>query len=290
MTTQPLRPQSAPVPLPHIVGGFSTVLADPPWRFSNRTGKVAPEHRRLDRYSTMALNDIMALDVASVLALNAHLYLWVPNALLPDGLGVMKAWGFRYVSNIVWAKRRKDGGPDGRGVGFYFRNVTELLLFGVRGSMRTLPPGRSQVNMIETRKREHSRKPDEQYDLIEACSPGAYLELFARHPRPGWTAWGDEASVDVTPRGVAHKGYEGGAILPPLLPNEHLSQSRINAMGDELRVLYQSGRSVRQLAEDTGYSIQRIRTLLLAAETSMRPRGRGCAPGTTADLFQEAAK
>jgi N6-adenosine-specific RNA methylase IME4 len=286
MTTKPLRPQSKPPALPRTVGGFSTVLADPPWRFSNRTGKVAPEHRRLDRYSTMSLDDIMALDVKSILAPNAHLYLWIPNALLPGGMEVMKAWGFRYVSNIVWAKRRKDGGPDGRGVGFYFRNVTELLLFGVHGSMRTLSPGRSQVNMIETRKREHSRKPDEQYDLIEACSPGAYLELFARHARPGWTAWGDEAADDVAPRGVVHKGYEGGAILPPLLPNEHLSRDRINAMGDKLRALYQSGRSVRQLAEDTGYSIQRIRTLLQAAETSMRPRGRTTV--TTADLFQAA--
>lgn len=288
MTAKPLRPQFSPPALPHTIGGFSTILADPPWRFANRTGKVAPEHRRLDRYSTMSLDDIMALEVKGILAPAAHLYLWVPNALLPDGLEVMKAWGFRYVSNIVWAKRRKDGGPDGRGVGFYFRNVTELLLFGVHGSMRTLAPGRSQVNMIETRKREHSRKPDEQYELIEACSPGAYLELFARHARPGWTAWGDEAAQDVAPRGRVYKGYEGGAILPPLLPNERLSQDRVNALGDKLRGLYQSGRSVRQLAEDTGYSIQRVRSLLQAAETSMRPRGRGgIAP---ADLFQAAER
>ncbi len=263
------------------------MLADPPWRFSNRTGKVAPEHRRLDRYSTMSLDSIQALDVESVLAPNAHLYLWVPNALLPDGLAVMQAWGFRYVSNIVWAKRRKDGGPDGRGVGFYFRNVTELLLFGVHGSMRTLAPGRSQVNMIETRKREHSRKPDEQYELIEACSPGAYLELFARYPRAGWTSWGDESAQGIVPRGTAHKGYGGGAILPPLRPNEHLSGARIDALGKKLRGLYQSGRSVRQLADDTGYSIQRVRSLLQAAETSMRPRGRSSTV-TTPDLFKSA--
>src|ERR1700724_604110 len=174
-------------------GPFATVLADPPWRFTNRTGKVAPEHRRLDRYGTMTFADICALPVAAVAAPHSHLYLWVPNALLPAGLQVIAAWGYRYVSNIVWAKRRKDGGPDGRGVGFYFRNVTELVLFGVRGSMRTLPPGRRQVNMSETRKREHSRKPDEAYELIEACSPVPYLELFARYPRPGWSAWGDEA-------------------------------------------------------------------------------------------------
>ena len=189
----PLREVQPPPPLPTVEGGFQTVLADPPWRFANRTGKVAPEHRRLDRYSTMELDDICALPVDDVTAKNAHLYLWVPNALLPEGLKVMEAWGFRYVSNIVWAKRRKDGGPDGRGVGFYFRNVTELLLFGVKGSMRTLAPARSQVNMIETRKREHSRKPDEQYPLIEACSPGPYLEMFARRARFGWDYWGDQS-------------------------------------------------------------------------------------------------
>ena len=280
--------QESIAPLPRITGGFSTVLADPPWRFTNRTGKVAPEHKRLDRYSTMSLEDIKAMPVADVLASNAHLYLWVPNALLPEGLDVMKSWGFRYVSNIVWAKRRKDGGPDGRGVGFYFRNVTELLLFGVRGSMRTLAPGRSQVNMIETRKREHSRKPDEQYDLIEACSPGAYLELFARYPRQGWTVWGNEAAEGVIPRGVTHKGYEGGAILPPLLPNEHISAERAVALGRQLRAEYQRGASVRQLASDTGYSIQRIRSLLEMADTPMRPRGRASVNNSTGDLFQTA--
>ncbi len=197
-------------PLPRVEGGFRTVLADPPWRFRNRTGKVAPEHRRLDRYDTMTLDEVCALPVADRVADDAHLYLWVPNALLPEGLRVMEAWGFRYVTNLVWAKRRRDGGPDGRGVGFYFRNVTELILFGVRGTLRTLPPARRQVNMIESRKREHSRKPDEQYALIEACSPGPYLELFARYPRPGWASWG--AEVGRVPRGRRYAGYGGGEI------------------------------------------------------------------------------
>ena len=172
---------------------FGTSLADPPWRFANRTGKIAPEHRRLSRYSTMTLEDIMAMPVTEIAAPTAHLYLWCPNALLPDGLAVMNAWGFTYKTNIVWHKIRKDGGSDGRGVGFYFRNVTELILFGVRGkNARTLQPGRTQVNLLATRKREHSRKPDEQYGLIEACSTGPYIELFARNMQPGWTAWGDE--------------------------------------------------------------------------------------------------
>jgi N6-adenosine-specific RNA methylase IME4 len=173
---------------------FQTILADPPWQFINRTGKVAPEHRRLNRYGTMSLPEICALPVAEITAEPAHLYLWVPNALLPDGLEVMKAWGFSYKSNIVWHKLRKDGKSDGRGVGFYFRNVTELLLFGVRGkNARTLRPGRTQVNYLGTRKREHSRKPDEQYGLIEPCSRGPFLEMFARGSRPGWTTWGNQS-------------------------------------------------------------------------------------------------
>ncbi len=179
---------------------FATILADPPWRFINRTGKVAPEHGRLSRYGTMDLDDIAALPVAAIAAPTAHLYLWVPNALLPDGLLVMERWGFAYKSNIVWHKLRRDGGSDGRGVGFYFRNVTELLLFGVRGkNARTLPPGRRQVNYIGTRKREHSRKPDEQYPLIEACSAAPRLEMFARGLRPGWAAWGNQADESYQP-------------------------------------------------------------------------------------------
>jgi len=179
---------------------FATVLADPPWQFINRTGKVAPEHRRLNRYGTMKLDEICALPVERALAPTAHLYLWVPNALLPDGLQVLSAWGFQYKSNIIWHKLRKDGGSDGRGVGFYFRNVTEILLFGVRGkNARTLEQGRTQVNYMGTRKREHSRKPDEQYDLIEGCSPGPRLEIFSRGARKGWTVWGNQADDSYEP-------------------------------------------------------------------------------------------
>jgi N6-adenosine-specific RNA methylase IME4 len=173
---------------------FGTILADPPWQFQNRTGKIAPEHHRLSRYSTLTLEVICSLPVSGFAAETAHLYLWVPNALVPAGLKVMEAWGFEYKSNIVWHKVRKDGGSDGRGVGFYFRNVTELLLFGVRGkAARTLDPGRRQINMIESRKREHSRKPDEQYEIFEKCSPGPRIELFARSGRDGWTAWGNQS-------------------------------------------------------------------------------------------------
>jgi len=192
-----------------VDGQFGTILIDPPWRFQNRTGKMAPEHRRLHRYRTMTFEAIAALPVGSLAANKSHLYLWCPNALLPEALQIMNAWGFKYKTNLVWYKIRKDGGPDGRGVGFYYRNVTELLLLGVKGHLRTSAPARSQVNIVNTRKQEHSRKPEEFLRIIERCSPGPHLELFAREKVPGWTQWGDELATYHETRRV-HKGYEGG--------------------------------------------------------------------------------
>ncbi|PZX19616.1 N6-adenosine-specific RNA methylase IME4 [Palleronia aestuarii] len=193
---------------------YGTILADPPWQFQNRTGKMAPEHRRLSRYPTMKLDEICALPVDAATAERAHLYLWVPNALLPEGLKVMERWGFTYKSNVIWYKIRKDGGPDRRGVGFYFRNVTEILLFGVRGKdVRTMPPARSQENILSTQKREHSRKPDEQYDLIERCSWGPYLEMFARGPRSGWDVWGNQAE-SYTPTWKTYANHSQANVIP----------------------------------------------------------------------------
>ena len=196
---------------------FATVLADPPWRFLNRTGKVAPEHRRLSRYLTMTVDEIASLPVSDIVTDPAHLYLWVPNALLPEGIHVMKSWGFEYKTNIIWHKIRKDGGPDGRGVGFYFRNVTEMMLFGVRGkNARTLPPGRSQVNFIAARKREHSRKPDEQYGIIESCSRAPYLELFSRGVRENWACWGLEAADAYFPKWKTYANHSQSDPFPSL--------------------------------------------------------------------------
>jgi len=195
-----------------VEGIFGTILADPPWRFTNRTGKIAPEHRRLTRYATLSIREIKVLPVSNVAAEQSHLYLWVPNALLSWGLEVLNAWGFEYKTNLIWHKIRKDGGPDGRGVGFYFRNTTEMVLFGVKGKMRTLDPGRSQVNIIRERKREHSKKPDKLYQIIEACSPGPYLELFARGTRRNWTQWGNEVE-DYEPSWPTYKNHSM-AITP----------------------------------------------------------------------------
>lgn len=196
---------------------FSTILADPPWQFQNRTGKMAPEHKRLSRYSTLKLEEIINIPVVDAITETAHLYLWVPNALLAEGLQVMKGWGFKYKTNLIWYKVRKDGGPDRRGVGFYFRNVTEIILFGIRGkNARTLQPGRTQENIIVQRKREHSRKPDEQYNLIEACSNPPFLEMFARGSRDNWYCWGNQ-SEDYYPEWDTYKNHsQNGKIKKPL--------------------------------------------------------------------------
>jgi N6-adenosine-specific RNA methylase IME4 len=198
---------------------FGAILIDPPWRFANRTGKMAPEHRRLHRYPTMSFDDIAALPVGELALPKSHLYLWCPNALLLEGLQIMKGWGFTYKTNIVWYKTRKDGGPDGRGVGFYFRNVTELLLFGTRGNLRTLRPGRRQVNIMVSRKQEHSWKPSETYSIIEACSPGPYVELFARQQRPKWTSWGDQADTYEAKRPVVTT-YNGHVVRKKTPPDQ----------------------------------------------------------------------
>ena len=210
-------------PLFGLTGTFGAILIDPPWRFQNRTGKMAPEHKRLHRYPTMSFEEIALLPVAKYARKPSHLYLWCPNALLREALEIMREWGFTYKTNIVWYKIRKDGGPDGRGVGFYFRNVTEMLLFGVRGSLRTLKPGRTQVNILSTRKQEHSRKPQEVYGIIERCSPGPYLELFARERVKGWTQWGDQVDTYAPPDYPPYNGHTrrlDRSIQTPSRPRE----------------------------------------------------------------------
>lgn len=216
---------------------FGTILADPPWRFLNRTGKIAPEHKRLSRYDTLTCDEIAGLPVSEVVASQAHCYLWVPNALVSEGLRVLETWGFTYKTMLVWHKVRKDGGSDGRGVGFYFRNVTEPVLFGTRGRLRTNWPARKQVNLIATQKREHSRKPDQLYPVIEACSPGPFLELFARYPQRGWKVWGDEASADIVPRGRAYRAYGGGTNGSALIAPAGLTVPHKNGLVQQPRLL-----------------------------------------------------
>ena len=153
---------------------YDTILADPPWQWSNRTGKMAPEYRHLSRYPTLMLQAINAIPLVAVAVAQSRFYLWMPNALLRERLEVIEAWGFQYKTNLIWHKIRKDGGPDGRGVGFYFRNTTEMVFFGVRRQLRPLTSRRTHINVIKTQQRGHSHSPNELYAIIEARSPGPF--------------------------------------------------------------------------------------------------------------------
>lgn len=170
---------------------YSTILADPPWRElgGGKIKRGADKH-----YSVMRTEDIMALDVEKHSASNSHLYLWVTNSHLPDGLRVMAAWGFRYITTITWAKDRM-------GLGQYYRGQTEHVLFGVRGNIpyRVLSDGKRAQGrtLLMAKRKSHSEKPEEVRVMIERVSPGPYLELFARKQTPGWHTWGKEIFKDV---------------------------------------------------------------------------------------------
>ena len=139
----------------------------------------------------MKLQDIKDMKVNKMCEDNAHLYLWCPNGLLQEGLDVMKSWGFNFKTVITWVKHRSI-------FGYYFKGQSEQLLFGVKGKLP--PQDRCQVTIINGRIREHSRKPDEQYEIIEKVSPNPRLELFARNKRKGWDVQGDEVSKFSSPK------------------------------------------------------------------------------------------
>lgn len=162
---------------------YQTVVLDPPWDWGDE-GDMDQLGRARPTYSTMPLEEIAALPVSEMAAPNSHLYLWITNRSLPKGFGLLEAWGFRYVTTLTWVKPTF-------GMGNYFRGSTEHVLFGVQGSLSLL---RKDIgtHFFAERTGEHSTKPPEFYALVETCSPGPWLELFARHPRPGWVTWGAE--------------------------------------------------------------------------------------------------
>jgi len=169
---------------------FKTIYADPPWPFDDL---LDPTRRK--PYQTMTLEAIENLSVSSLVEQNAHLYLWTPNVFLKEALEVMEAWDFVYRLPLIWVKTTETGKVF-FGLGHYFRNSTELLLFGVRGKMRTLT--RNTRNVVFAKREEpHSKKPEIFYKLIEANSPEPRLELFARQKRRGWKAWGNEIDSDI---------------------------------------------------------------------------------------------
>ena len=174
-------------------GGFATILVDPPW----------PAQGGEKHYRTMSLVRIKALPVGTLAARDAHLWLWTTNALLPRAYEVAEAWGFTVRSPLTWVKFRL-----GLGGRYQLRNATEQLLFCTRGKA---PLGsRSQPTWFNAPVQEHSRKPAEQFAIIERVSPGPYLELFARR-RPEsnqpWAVWGDQVASDIRIPGFAVPRY-----------------------------------------------------------------------------------
>ena len=170
-------------PCPPAQKRYRTILADPPWDIQQRGHLGAERH-----YPLMRLEEICSLGVERLAMDDAHLWLWSPNAAVPAAHQVISAWGFRYVSVLTWVKPRL-------GLGVYLRNSSEQLLFAVRGSAPV--QFRSQPTWLFAPVQDHSHKPEEIYAIIERCSPGPYLELFARRRRPGWDAFGNEVVSDV---------------------------------------------------------------------------------------------
>jgi N6-adenosine-specific RNA methylase IME4 len=165
---------------------FATLVLDPPWDWGDE-GDQDQLGRARPTYATMPLAEIAALPIAEIADQDAHLYLWITNRSLPKGFALLDAWGFRYVTCLTWCK-------PSIGMGNYYRGSTEQVLFGIRGSQ---PLQRRDVGtwFAANRPGVHSAKPPEFYRLVESCSPGPYLELFARQPRAGWTVWGAEAAA-----------------------------------------------------------------------------------------------
>lgn len=167
---------------------FRTVLADPPW---NEQGGGKSKRGADKHYPLLKTPDILRVMLSCPhwenVHENSHLYLWVTNNFLKDGLWIMDALGYRYVTNVCWKK-------DKAGLGQYFRGQHELLLFGTRGKRPTEPRTdlKNIPSIFDAKRTKHSKKPEESYHLIESRSMGGYLELFAREPREGWTVWGNE--------------------------------------------------------------------------------------------------
>lgn len=172
-------------------GPFGCILADPPWAFKTYSGKTGTPHRSAnDHYSTVGFSGLSAIPVSSVSAKDAALFMWVVDSHLDEAIKLGEAWGFRFKTvALVWAKTTASG-KFRIGMGYWSRKQTEICLLFTRGSPRRLSKGVRQL--IVAPRREHSRKPDEQYERIEALVAGPYLEMFARTGRAGWQAWGNE--------------------------------------------------------------------------------------------------
>ena len=179
---------------------FGAIVADPPWRFFNYSAKGEVKNP-VAQYDCMSLSEIKALPVANLAKPDSALVMWATAPMLPQALEVMQAWGFAFKSVGAWAKESKSGKKIAFGTGYVFRSASEFYLVGTIGKPEI--KSRSVRNLIWSPIREHSRKPDQIYEDIEALFFGPFLDLFSRQSRPGWTTWGNEVGKFDRPKMVA---------------------------------------------------------------------------------------
>lgn len=186
----------------HSVKKYRTIMADPAWGVPSQRGKNSTRSAE-SHYELMSLDRIKAMPVTNLCEEQSFLFLWIPNALLQEGLDVIKAWGFVFRSPMYWIKPRL-------GLGNYIRNASETCLFATRNGARVKFHG--QPNWLFAPQQEHSHKPEEQFAIIERLCDGPYLELFARRRQPGWDCWGNEIDSDIIIPGYPVPRYSDKAI------------------------------------------------------------------------------
>jgi len=173
-------------------GRFATIVADPPWAYRDA---LPQKQGAISNYSCLTVPEICELAIPYVAADDAHLYLWVTTGMIQEGYEVVRAWGFIFKSFLTWHKTGR------MGLGRWFRNDTEHVIFAVRGDLKL--KRKDARNIFRAPARSHSEKPEEFIALVETCSPGPYLELFSRKIRPGWETWGNEVGKIPTQLGLS---------------------------------------------------------------------------------------
>lgn len=193
-----------------ITGTFATIVIDPPWDHGDEGDRDQFGRARPD-YATMSMEELLALPVGRLADdAGCHAYVWATNRSLPKGFALLNRWGFRYVTTLTWVKPRP-------GLGNYFRGQTEHVLFGIKGNQPLMRKDVGTVFHAPRGPAGHSSKPPEFFDLVESCSPGPYLELFARCERPGWGTWGESIADSQPPAGSRSRFLttDAGKALKP---------------------------------------------------------------------------
>jgi|TARA_Y100000296_G_scaffold63836_1_gene74448 site-specific DNA-methyltransferase (adenine-specific) len=175
---------------------YQIIYADPPWKYKENWGNGSNEHT----YKTMTTEQIKELPIEDYINDKAHLYLWVTNPFIKEGLEICESWGFEYKTLLTWVKTYRNGEPE-MGMGYYFRGSTEHIIFGVRGKMKIGNKNTKNIfNYVNPQKLgfKHSAKPqDIKSRIVEWSGNIPRIELFAREKTKGWDSWGNEVKSDI---------------------------------------------------------------------------------------------